>query len=277
MTSRDDKDSTLRALGEEARAESSDAVADERWEAVAGGRATEAERAALARAAEEGGFDPAETRALFEPLGSASRERLVELALAELGKARATAPASAAPRPESVAQDAQDVPATRASASLRLRRGGGALLTAVALAAGVALVLGRERAQDGSFAPVPAYELTLAGGTAETRGGPPEPLALTRGSSLVATLRPATRVEGPVEARAYLARGQQLYPLDLQATITPDGAIRLSGRLAELPGSEGPAELVVSVVRPGTAHDPLGAPSPGAQRVRRPVRLGAVR
>ncbi len=256
-----DEDARIRALGEHARMESSDALADAGWEAVAAGTATPDQRAALERAAELSGFDRAELRALFEPLGADSKARLLELARAELAGTSRSHPnqeAKAAPR----------------GGRPRLLRFAGTALGAVALAASVALFVGRAHVGGGRSGSIPAYELTITGGDAELRGDPPELGTLTVGSRLVLTLRPASRVEGPLEARAYLVQDRRAYPLRLDATITAEGAVRLSGHLDELPGAPGPAELAVSVGRPGVPHDPLGAASPDTRNFRRPVTLG---
>jgi hypothetical protein len=145
----------------------------------------------------------------------------------------------------------------------------------VALAASIAFYLTRTpAAPDTSVAALPGYELSISGGTADTRGDPQERIVLTRGSNVTLTMRPETSVSGAVEARAFIVQAANAHPLQLEVTVTPEGAIRLRGNLAELPGSPGPAEIVVSVVRPGMAHDPLAAPVHGAQRVSQPVLLG---
>lgn len=149
--------------------------------------------------------------------------------------------------------------------------------TALALAACLALWL----APFGRTGALPPYAIALAGGVADTRGEPAPAipdvapaLSLAYGARLVVTLRPATRVTGTVAARAFLVRGELRVPLALEATTSAEGAIRLTGVLADSLMPPGPAELVVLVGRDGEAlADARRAESDAVRVLRRPVRI----
>ena len=110
----------------------------------------------------------------------------------------------------------------------------------------------------------------MSGGIAEQRGEPAvaPTLTLRSGAPLVLTLRPATRVEGPLVASATIERaGEQPHPLSLSLTISPDGAVRMKGVLEDLAMASGPAELCVRIARSGADSAPV--------IVRRPITWAA--
>ncbi len=209
---------------------------DGRWDRLTAGQLSPEEEAELAALAE----GSAEMRAAWEafrPLGPDFEARMV----AGLG-ARAEAPAKsslpAAPAPPGA------VPVSRR----RWRLG---FAVAAALVAAVALWFARTP-------PLPAewarYELELAGGRADLRGGPDQAAVPTfgPGSVLSVTLRPPTALEEVPEARLYLERGGRLEPWPTPLTAVSKGVLHLGTPIdrstAPEPGDYG---LWVVVGRPG--------------------------
>ncbi len=198
-------------------------------------------------------------RELTEPLPASFREALAERALQTLGPARA-APAVAA----------------RPIASARPRRRWLAPSFVLALgAAAAAWMMWRAPA-------LPAYALALEGGDAPLRGAPaaagPGRVTLARDSRLELVLRPATPVEGAVQARIYLA-GDPPVPLDAAVEVAPSGAVRWSGTAEQLVGARtGEVDLLVVVGRPAALPAPgelARQPEGGRtwQRFRVPLRV----
>lgn len=126
----------------------------------------------------------------------------------------------------------------------------------MALAAGLVLFVGlRPAGRDGTVGNTDAdYDLAVSGGMAEVRGDAPKTLSLSKGSPVTLTLRPATHFEGPIEARAVFVRAGEVRPVGLEVAVSPDGAVRMTGTLGDLPFSPGPAELQVTVTRAGQPH-----------------------
>jgi len=104
------------------------------------------------------------------------------------------------------------------------------------------------------FAPLPAYELVARGGVKHTRGPsePPAagPLRLVPGSEIDLTLRPSTRVEGPLAVRAFVVQEATTRPWAAPVDVAPTGAMRLHGPVDKLfAGFEGALELRLVVGR----------------------------
>ncbi|MCU0681123.1 MAG: hypothetical protein MUF34_02465 [Polyangiaceae bacterium] len=131
---------------------------------------------------------------------------------------------------------------------------------AVALSAAAALLLvlrSPERPEVATFAdlaPLPAYDLSVRGGLKQTRGveepTAQRPLRLAPSSELDLTLRPATRVEGPLALRTFVVQQGKVQPWAAPVEIAPTGALRVHGAAAKLlPGLEGVVELRLVVGR----------------------------
>jgi hypothetical protein len=89
-------------------------------------------------------------------------------------------------------------------------------------------------------ADVPAYDLTVAGGIAETRGTADEHAQVvlaTPTSELELVLRPARRVEGELVLSVYLYSSRAAFALQKQAERAPGGAFRLVGSVESLFGA----------------------------------------
>lgn len=103
------------------------------------------------------------------------------------------------------------------------------------------------------LAPLPSYELEARGGVKTTRG-PDEPatatLRLAPGSEVDLVLRPTTRAEGPLGARAFGVQGATVRPWSVPLEVAPTGAMRLRGPTDSLvAGFTGEFELRVLVGR----------------------------
>ncbi|WP_437541170.1 hypothetical protein WME97_26345 [Sorangium sp. So ce367] len=108
--------------------------------------------------------------------------------------------------------------------------------------------------------PVPAYAMTLAGGEVRERSASSGAGATARlgpGSRLEITLRPATRVDGPVAVRAFLIQGETARPWDVHADLSEQGAARIEGETETLfPGvPEGEWEIAIAIGRPAALPD----------------------
>ncbi|WP_437849792.1 hypothetical protein [Sorangium sp. So ce363] len=108
--------------------------------------------------------------------------------------------------------------------------------------------------------PVPAYAMTLAGGEVRERSassGADATARLGPGSRLEITLRPATRVDGPVAVRAFLIQGETARPWDVHADLSEQGAARIEGDTETLfPGvPEGEWEIAIAIGRPAALPD----------------------
>jgi hypothetical protein len=256
----------LEALAEEARADA-DGLDDAQLRAVVRGTASRAERKALQDEARQAGIDVATLDAALRPLGREARARLHEVAVRELvpGRGGGAAPASAPVVPSS----------SKGATVSEIPRRWTVIIGGLALAAALALFVVTREGDDVRVAAIPSYELTVTGGRAVERGEPAA-VALVPGARVVLSLRPATPVEGPVEARGFLVRGGRSVALALKATVTAEGAVRLDGVLGELgPEWIGDAEVVASIARPGASHEPIDAVVAGRQVVRAPVTLKA--
>ncbi|MDC0677001.1 hypothetical protein [Sorangium atrum] len=108
--------------------------------------------------------------------------------------------------------------------------------------------------------PVPAYAMTLAGGEVSERSassGADATARLGPGSRLEITLRPATRVDGPVALRAFLIQGETARPWDVHADLSEQGAARIEGDTEKLFSGvpEGEWEIAIAIGRPAALPD----------------------
>jgi hypothetical protein len=121
---------------------------------------------------------------------------------------------------------------------------------AIALAAGVALVLGTRSA------PLPAYEATLLGGGESAERGPSaaseRTLRVGPGTEVDLVLRPDTRVKGAVAGRAFVRIDAELRPWSAAIEVKDSGAIRVHGSFTESLGGVAEAELVLLIGRPAS-------------------------
>ncbi|WP_437623104.1 hypothetical protein [Sorangium sp. So ce1151] len=186
-----------------------------------------------------------------------------------------------------------------------VKRGAPAVLAAAgALAAAAALLLlfrlsppGSQDQSSGpatppgaqSFPPVPAYTVAVSGGDQTLRSAPdaaPEEgqeTSVGPGSRIEVALRPATRVEGPLEVRAFLIRDGEARPWDVKVELSSQGAARIAGdREALFQGvPAGRYQVAIAIGRPGSLpagpEDVLRAlklgENPGFRLLRREIRL----
>lgn len=266
MTS--DERPALEALREAARREADDALGDPRWDALAAGTATDEELAALEELA---AADPsaADAPRAFAPFGQAEKDRFLEAIRGTLA-----APPAVVDAPPPSSRRAPLVPLVRAKPSRGTRFG--YVAAALALAAGLALVVLRSGGPAGPG--LPGYSLELSS-EQEIRGEPAAAGELRPGGRLVLSLRPDVALDGELTARVFVALGGVALPVDGRAEVSAEGAVRFEGKLpsALVPGA---GELVVLVGRPAAvlAVSPARvlAEADGAELrvVRRAIALG---
>lgn len=235
-----DGDPRVRALGELAREEAGDVLADPRWEALAAGTISAEDLAALHALAARSP-EAAEALRVLAPLDQGVEDRIVAAARAALPRDEK--------KGERAAEDAKDtkvVPlAPRRASRWPAIAGGLALAAAVVLGLSLRPASVREGA-------LPAFEPVLTVGVKELRGDAPEPVLLARGAAITAALRPAAPVAGKVAARAWLVRGEEAVGLATsEIEVSADGAVKLTmKRPAGRAVAAGAADLLVLVCRP---------------------------
>lgn len=257
-------DDLLKALGEVARERAADAMRPDAWSRLAQGELAAHELSDLeTRAA----TDPPLELSLraYRPLSGEVRERIVDALSASLSSFQ-EAP-SALPTPATAAEPAERASATPPApvskvvsldARRRLLRAASPVAVILSAAAVLLFVLrSPERPDVASFAdlsPLPAYDLSVRGGLKQTRGleepTPQRLLRLAPSSELDLTLRPATRVEGPLALRTFFVQQGKVQPWAAPVEIAPTGALRVHGAAGKLlPGLEGVVELRLVVGR----------------------------
>ena len=182
-------------------------------------------------------------RELSDPLSASFRNALAERALEAQGRVAPAAPPPPVTPPSPVAPR----PPVRRSRRLL----GPAFV--LALAAAAAWLLWPRGL-------LPAYTLALEGGDATARGGPAPDAAgrvvLASGSRIEIVLRPATPVEGPVQAHLYMD-GDPPAPLEAAVEVAPSGAVRWSGTAGQLVGPRtGDVDVLLVVARPSAQPAP---------------------
>lgn len=252
-------DRVLAALRDAARAEASDDLADPRWDALAAGKLSDADRQELAAKAEH---EPVLSGAmeLFAPFDASSQDRFLAAIRAEIGRrpgeSAATTTATAGPAAAPAAP--ADAPTVVPLDATRRRR---ALAAAVAVLAVAAAVLLWARAGSDADPPLPVYAMLVTGGERDVRSEPPPPLVLSPGSRVTITLRPAESAQGPIDARAFLVQGAVEVPIAAAVEVSSEGAVRMVGRAPDASSLvAGEAELVVAVGRGklGGASESIG-------------------
>jgi hypothetical protein len=200
------------------------------------------------------------------------------------------APLSAVERDEIVAailsaptagRTTREISGVTSLAAVRRRRSRWVAIAApLAVAAGLALVLGLPSRHSPAFSPLPAYDVSALGGLKEVRGGGavPAPSAnapterVARDTDLTIRLRPATAVDGALAVRAFLIAevGASTQELVASVDLAPSGAAEIHVR----PGASAPAgRATVRVlvgrpddVRAATPADAAGSPTDGSAR-----------
>jgi hypothetical protein len=149
---------------------------------------------------------------------------------------------------------------------------GGALALAAWLYSGVASSPTSEGAGPRSLGSLPDYAIEIEGELREERSSPAGPARdhisrFAPGGRISILARPAQRVEGAVEARAFLLRGGEARPWEVPITVAEGGAVRITGAAKQLFAGIPPGryELVIAVGRPGSlpSGDALAASTPG--------------
>jgi hypothetical protein len=274
-------DDLLKALARAAREQ--DRASDPRWSARALGTLEAGERDALEAEAQRSPEDR-EAWEASRPLDGEARARIADRILAglqasagergaETGGAAAEAAEAAGPPPPgqraAEARGGQVLPLPRKPGRAPWRIAATALAAAAAAVLVVRLSLEGDRHHPrgllddpGAVAmlPVPAYAMTLAGGEVRERSASSGAGATARlgpGSRLEITLRPATRVDGPVAVRAFLIQGETARPWDVHADLSEQGAARIEGETETLfPGvPEGEWEIAIAIGRPAALPD----------------------
>jgi hypothetical protein len=305
------EDTLLEELAQVARDE--DPLEDPRWDALARGALTAEEEAELLAQA-EGSAEKQRALEAFKPLDERARDRFTDQILASLGEGSQTKPHSpplegsaevsgsalagsshaqgeaARGAPEDARCAPEDArPASNVVPFRPKRRVISGLLAAAPLVAAAAAVFFFLRPVRSPA--VPSYELMVAGGEQVQRSTPDAPPSEVRrlgpGSSLTLTLRPATRVEGPVAVRGALAPVSATGTLERGGsrvwsppiTITPEGAVRITGTKEALFQSvpAGTWEILVAVGRSEALPSGADALVDAAARASEPRSDDAVR
>lgn len=201
---------------------------DRRWQALAEGRADEAEVAA----AETEDVDRWEAYRPFDEAAAEAVHRRVAEALGAGGAAAATG---------------------GNVISLADRRAGmwrRVAMVAIPLAAAAALVMMLRPFGGPTLAPLPSYALEVAGAEALVRGAEdqPGPQVFTPESSLILVVRPATAATGTLALRAWQRHSGGAWHLwDPDVEWSADGAARIAGEATALLGA-GPGLVDLRVV-----------------------------
>lgn len=194
---------------------------DPRWDALARGELSEAERAELLAAETDD-----ELPQMFEPLGEEFADRMAERL------ARPAAPL-APPSAEIVRP------------TFGRRRWALLAVPVLALAAALLLYVATPVAE-----PLPSYGIEITGGDRTVRGGAPSdgPVRLSPGSRVEIVGRPDTAVPSPVGAEVVVHTSAGDRPWTGTMDVSATGAVRLAGTLGQdvaLP--PGPAEVEIRV------------------------------
>ena len=241
-------DKLLLELARVARERQQAEARDPRWESLAAGTLSEADRQELERLARE---DPAagEAYEAFKPLDAAARERIAERLKREL----AAEPAREAPPPP-VSEASPPARILPLSPRRRLR-GIAPALAAMAVAAAVLIgVFSRGEP------PLPGYGLSFSSEQGVRAGAPElEVPRLGPGSLVELVLRPEQAVEEPVEVRAFLLRPGEARAWTPPMERSSEGAVRIRGPVeALLSIPPGEWTLAIAVGRPGTLPEDPG-------------------
>jgi hypothetical protein len=247
----------MKALGRTARAEP---ALDERWDRLAAGTLSDAERDALLEEAARSESAAAAYEA-FRPLGAEFQARVVHRLLGEAARGKQGAPPQEVqePAPASGRDEAAGGARTRVvpfpRRTLRIPAGPIALAASLLLAVGLLTFM-----RPGAAPALPGYGLMLEGQVTLMRGEAPPPQAapFAQGNHFRLVLTPETRVEGAVVARGYVLTDGEPAPFVAPAArISPDGAVLIEGdvgRDVQLP--HGDARLLVIVGRESKLPDP---------------------
>jgi hypothetical protein len=215
---------------------------DPRWEKLAAGTATDAERAELEAI-------DADRYALYQPLDGGMRDAFTAAVLAEL--AREGAPAShTRARAESAA------PAAGAKViSLEGRWRRRAMVAAVPLAAAAAAVL--LFARGGETAAMPEYAATWASAERDLRGDPSAHVSndahVQASERFELVLRPAARVTASIVARPFIAHDGKREAWRAPMEVSDGGAVRIVGPTASLfPAGKGDYVIVIAIGAEGS-------------------------
>jgi hypothetical protein len=229
----------LKAVGRSARARQ---PLDERWEALAAGQLSAAEREKLLEEAATSD-EAAEAYEAFRPLGAEFQARVVARVMADRGR--------------EAGSEAQRVVTPRVVAFRR--RAPRFVGIPLALAASVLLAVGLVMFMRPGGAPaLPGYGLTLEGQVTLMRGEAPPPATapFATGNHFRLVLTPEQRVEGDVIARAYVLDGGEPEMLAAAPKISGDGAVLIEGEVGrdvQLP--PGDSRLLVIVGRESKLPD----------------------
>jgi hypothetical protein len=238
----------MKALGRAARAEPSP---DARYDALAAGTLSDAERDALLEEAARSEA-AAEAYDAFRPLGAEFQARVVHRILAGRGAAPGGDREAAAPGPAAAPAEARKVVPFPVRTARRF--------IPLALAASVLVAVGLVMLRGEGGGPLPGYGLTLEGQVMLMRGEAPpaEAAPFAPGNRFRLVLTPERDVAGEVEARAWVQTPDgRVEPLAAPAArIAETGAVLIEGDVGgdvQLP--QGESTLFVVVGRAGALPD----------------------
>jgi hypothetical protein len=194
-------------------------------------------------------------------------ERAASLARRELGAMRSgVAPGESAPRPRRERRRS----ARSMYDALRTWPAWAALGAAAAVVLSLTWVSLRPPTSPGGPA-LPDYELALLAGGIKTERGPADSedaaIRVRAGSRLDLVARPASRVGGALEARAFLLHDGTAIPWDASIQPTAEGSLRIQGAIGErLPLSMGRWGIAIVVARAGSLPGHLSEVAASEQR-----------
>jgi hypothetical protein len=276
----------LKAVTEAARKQ--DLASDPRYDARIEGALSEQEEKEALSALDQSSPARREAWEASEPLDDDARKRITDQILARLpmqGESSGSAPASGR-RMRSLADEPRDE-GGRLIPLLARRFVPSLIFTAGVLAAAAALLFFLPPVSCASD-PMPAYALFVSSGERDQQSDVgTQGAALPRlgpGSRLEMTLRPATLVKGAVAVQGFLIHDGRAQRWDVQADVSPEGAVRIAGEKEALFGGAqaGRFEIALAVGRPSALpSDPeavlavteKGPSSDGWYLLRQPILL----
>lgn len=188
------------------------------------------ELSAAAAAELEARIDPLDAE-LFQPISAERKAELMNKVRAQLA---ASSPAASAAPAENVV-------------SLSRRRW--PLFLAIAASALIAVFGARRFLSSPAASALPAYAMSISSGEQQQRAHvPPEQIPVfAPNTTLQLILRPAREVEGAVELRGFLKRGERTIAWSPPSTVDPGGSIIIEGQASELLRVE-PGEWTIVIV-----------------------------
>lgn len=226
-------DKLLEGIARAARDEAAADPLDPRWDKLAAGELSDAERRALRETqADDALAERADTA--FAPLDAGERAALAAAAAAALGAAGNSMAGDAR---EASAAEATGPDGTAGNNVVPLRRHPLRSPWALGLAASAVIAIGVVLSGDllsPRAGPLPSYSYDLRG-TAGMRSDEDGPVSVRSGEAFTLTLTPASALDAPARVRLFVDDGARLIPLEgAQIEMADSGAARITAPTAAL-------------------------------------------